>query len=80
MRTKSLFVLFAVAISLFSCKEEYPELEDGMYVEFNTSMGPIIAELYHEETPMTVANFVSLSEGSSTMVDSTFKGKKYYDV
>ncbi|WP_298529006.1 peptidylprolyl isomerase [uncultured Christiangramia sp.] len=79
MRTKSLFVLFAVAISLFSCKEEYPELEDGMYVEFNTSMGPIIAELYHEETPMTVANFVSLSEGSSTMVDSTFKGKKYYD-
>jgi len=79
MRTKSLFVLFAIAISLFSCKEEYPELEDGMYVEFNTSMGPVIAELYYEETPMTVANFVSLSEGSSTMVDSTYKGKKYYD-
>ena len=79
MRTKSIFLLLAVAISLFSCKEEYPELEDGMYAEFNTSMGPVIAELYFEETPMTVANFVSLAEGNSPMADSTYKDKKYYD-
>ncbi len=79
MRTKSIFLLLTLAFSLISCKEEYPELEDGMYAEFNTSMGPIVAELYFEETPMTVANFVSLAEGTSKMVDSTFKGKKYYD-
>ncbi|MFV8226523.1 peptidylprolyl isomerase [Christiangramia aquimixticola] len=79
MRTKSILLLLTVAISLFSCKEEYPELEDGMYAEFNTSMGPVIAELYFEETPMTVANFVSLAEGNSKMADSTFKDKKYYD-
>ncbi len=66
-------------MSLFSCNEEYPELEDGMYAEFNTSMGPIVAELYFEETPMTVANFVSLAEGNSKMADSTYKDKKYYD-
>ncbi|QYA27019.1 peptidylprolyl isomerase [Gramella sp. MT6] len=79
MKTKSIFLLLTVALSLFACNEEYPELEDGMYAEFNTSMGPIVAELYFEETPMTVANFVSLAEGTSKMADSTYKGKKYYD-
>lgn len=79
MRTKSFFLLLTLAFSLISCKEEYPELEDGMYAEFNTSMGPIVAELYFEETPMTVASFVSLAEGTSKMVDSTYEGKKYYE-
>ena len=79
MKTRSIFLLLTVALSLFSCNEEYPELEDGMYAEFKTSMGPIVAELYFEETPMTVASFVSLAEGTSEMVDSTYKGKKYYD-
>ena len=79
MKTKSLFLLLTLAMTLFACNEEYPELEDGMYAEFNTSLGPIVAELYFEETPMTVASFVSLAEGTSKMVDSTYKGKKYYD-
>lgn len=79
MRTKSFFLLLTLAFSLISCNEEYPELEDGMYAEFNTSMGPIVAELYFEETPMTVASFVSLAEGTSKMVDSTYEGKKYYE-
>ena len=79
MKTKSIFLLLTVALSLFACNEEYPELEDGMYAQFNTSMGPIVAELYFEETPMTVASFVSLAEGNGKMADSTHKGKKYYD-
>ena len=79
MKTKSIFLLLTVALSLFACNEEYPELEDGMYAEFNTSLGPVVAELYFEETPMTVASFVSLAEGKSKMVDSTYKDKKYYD-
>ncbi|MBT8295899.1 MAG: peptidylprolyl isomerase [Gramella sp.] len=79
MKTKSIFLLLMVTLSLFACNEEYPELEDGMYAEFNTSMGPIVAELYFEETPMTVASFVSLAEGTSKMADSTYEGKKYYD-
>jgi cyclophilin family peptidyl-prolyl cis-trans isomerase len=79
MKTKSIFLLLTLALSLFACKEEYPDLEDGMYAQFNTSMGPIVAELYFEETPMTVASFVSLAEGNSKMADSSFTGKKYYD-
>jgi len=79
MKTKSIFLLLTLALSLISCNDEYPELEDGMYAEFNTSMGPVVAELYFEETPMTVASFVSLAEGTSKMADSTYKDKKYYD-
>lgn len=79
MRTKSIFLLLATVVSLLSCKDEYPDLNDGLYAEFNTSMGPIVAELYYKETPMAAANFVSLAEGTSEMVDSTYKGKKFYD-
>ncbi|AVR45929.1 peptidylprolyl isomerase [Christiangramia fulva] len=79
MKTKSIFLVLLTVITLFSCKEEYPDLNDGLYAEFNTSMGPIVAELYYKEAPMTVANFVSLAEGNNKMVDSAYKDKKYYD-
>src|SRR5690606_33913123 len=57
----------------------YADLEDGLYAEFNTNKGTFVAELYFEQTPLTVANFVSLAEGTNTMLDSTHKGKKFYD-
>lgn len=76
MKTRNFLFLLAIVASLISCKEEYPDLEDGMYAEFQTSMGPFVAQLYFEEAPLTVGNFVSLAEGTNSMVDSTFKGKK----
>ncbi|MEE2773256.1 MAG: peptidylprolyl isomerase [Bacteroidota bacterium] len=79
MKTRNFLFLLAIVASLISCKEEYPDLEDGMYAEFQTSMGPFVAQLYFEEAPLTVGNFVSLAEGTNSMVDSTFKGKKYYE-
>lgn len=79
MKTKTLFLLFAIVTSLYACNDEYPDLEDGMFAEFDTSLGPIVAELYFDETPITVASFVSLAEGTSKIVDSAYKDKKYYD-
>ncbi|UZO80406.1 peptidylprolyl isomerase [Aquimarina sp. ERC-38] len=79
MRKLNLFLLAILAITFYNCDEQYPELEDGMYAEIKTNKGTAIAELYFQDTPMTVANFVSLAEGTNTMVDSTYKGKKYYD-
>ena len=75
-----MLLVCAILLGLVSCKEDYPDLKDGLYAEFNTNKGSFIAELYYKETPTTVANFVSLAEGDShKMVDSTSKGKKYYD-
>jgi len=53
-------------------------LEDGMYAKINTTKGDILIQLEYEKTPLTVANFVGLAEG-------TMKNKKkdlgtpYYD-
>jgi len=70
----------ALAVSLMiGCKSQYPELEDGLYANIETNKGAIIVQLEAEKTPITVANFVSLSEGENPYVSSEFKNKKYYD-
>lgn len=79
MKKISFLLLCSVLMSFTACNEEYPELEDGMYAEFKTNKGSFIAELYYQETPMTVASFVSLAEGESTMVDDDYKEKKFYN-
>lgn len=68
-----------LVISLTSCKTRYPDLEDGIYAEFITNKGTMVAKLEIEKNPITVANFVSLAEGNNTMVDNKYKDKKYYD-
>lgn len=69
----------AFLIALASCKAQYPELEDGLYAEFITTEGIMVAKLAHEKAPITVANFVSLAEGTNTVVDTDYKGKKFYN-
>ena len=72
-------LLIAFLITLTSCKTQYPDLEDGLYAEFITTKGIMVAKLAHEKAPITVANFVSLAEGTNTMVDSIYRGKKFYN-
>jgi len=73
------FLLVVLLLNATSCKEQYPELEEGMYAEFVTNKGIMVAKLHFEKTPITVANFVSLAEGTNTLVDSTYLGKKYFN-
>ncbi|MDO5971673.1 peptidylprolyl isomerase [Flavivirga aquimarina] len=72
-------LLITFLITLTSCKTQYPDLEDGLYAEFITTEGIMVAKLAQKKAPITVANFVSLAEGTNTMVDSIYKGKKFYN-
>lgn len=77
---KTLMLLVAALFSLLSCNDPYPNLEDGIYAEFVTDKGTMTAQLYYEQVPATVANFVALAEGNHPMVtDEAMKGKPFYD-
>ena len=71
--------LLALLMSATSCNNKYPDLEDGLYAEFVTNKGTMIAKLSYDKTPVTVANFVALAEGNHPMVSDSLKGKKYYN-
>ena len=78
MKTK--FIIFFLACSMiFACDNNNKDLDDGLYAEFNTSMGTMLIKLSYEKTPVTVANFVALAEGNHPKVDNDFKGIKYYN-
>jgi len=78
MKLQQLFLL-ATTVFLMQCKSHYPELENGIFAEIQTSKGNIILKLESEKAPVTVANFVSLSEGTNSKVEASFKNKNYYD-
>ncbi|WP_047551544.1 peptidylprolyl isomerase [Psychroserpens sp. Hel_I_66] len=77
-KTLQLLILCLI-VTLVSCKEEYPDLEDGLYAEIVTSKDTMIAKLFYDKVPVTVANFVALAEGNHPMMADEFKGKPYYD-
>ena len=70
----------ALIILLAGCKAgKFSDLGDGIFADIQTSKGDIIVKLYHDATPVTVANFVSLAEGNSPFVAENYKDKKFYD-
>ena len=79
MRKTSILILCSILFSLSACNEEHPDLQEGMYAEFVTNKGTFIAELFYKATPMTVASFVSLAEGTSEMAEEQYRGEPFYD-
>ncbi|PWI30327.1 peptidylprolyl isomerase [Flavobacteriaceae bacterium LYZ1037] len=74
-------ILFlTILLSFTSCEQQkYPDLEDGLYAEFVTNKGVMVAKLDYKKVPVTVANFVGLVEGVHPNLPDSLKGKKYYD-
>ncbi|AUC80861.1 peptidylprolyl isomerase [Lacinutrix sp. Bg11-31] len=78
--TMKLFIIaLLVSMSASSCQDQYPDLEDGLYAEINTTKGIMVAKLYYEKAPVTVANFVGLAEGTHPSLADSLKGKPFYD-
>jgi cyclophilin family peptidyl-prolyl cis-trans isomerase len=78
MKNKTLLFL-SVITTFFSCQKGN-NLPDGLYAQIETSKGIITLALDYEKAPITVANFVTLAEGSNEFVtDESKKNKPFYD-
>lgn len=79
-RLSVLSAFFLLIIALGSCqKSNYKNLEDGLYADIQTNKGNMLVQLFYTQTPVTVANFVSLADGTNDLVTDSLKGKPYYD-
>ncbi|MGB0376638.1 MAG: peptidylprolyl isomerase [Flavobacteriaceae bacterium] len=76
---KPTLLLFTFLLVLSHCKSPYPHLDNGMYADMETNKGTILLSLAYDKTPVTVANFIALTEGNHNQVSPEFKGKPYYE-
>lgn len=93
MKFKIMFLLFlGMTASIYSqnTKKSAPkkavaakakaQSNDGLFAEIQTTKGKILLQLEYQKTPVTVANFVSLAEGTNTFVtNEKLKSKPFYD-
>jgi len=57
-----------------------PIAVEGIFATILTNKGTITVQLFYKQTPITVANFISLSEGTNPFVTpDNLKGKPYFD-
>lgn len=52
---------------------------EGIYAELETVKGKITLQLDYKKTPITVANFIALAEGTNTAVNQQYKGKPFFN-
>lgn len=71
--------LTIVVISSAACQQPNLNTEPGLYAEFVTSNDTMLVKLHHKRAPLTVANFVALSEGNHPLLPDSLKGKPYYN-
>ncbi|TXD49601.1 MULTISPECIES: peptidylprolyl isomerase [unclassified Polaribacter] len=77
---RKLAYLFSAFLLINACQSaKYKDLKEGLYAEIKTNKGDVLLELYPNDVPMTVANFVSLAEGTNTKVSDSIKGDNFYD-
>lgn len=68
-------ILSILLLGFLGCSNSFQPAKEGIYAVINTNKGTIIVELFYKKAPLTVANFIALSEG----IKPEAKGKKFYD-
>lgn len=79
MRLKLIALCLATVVSAQAQKGKDIKKADGIFATMETNKGSIVLELEYKKTPITVANFIALAEGTNSAVDATYKGKKFFD-
>jgi FKBP-type peptidyl-prolyl cis-trans isomerase len=76
-----LFCALTLTVSSAQTKNQKSKktAEEGIFAEIFTNKGTIKLQLEFEKTPITVANFITLAEGTNTFVTNDKKGKPYYN-
>ena len=59
-----------ISIAVLAMAQTPPTLKPGLYAVFQTSAGSITALLYEKYTPVAVANFVALAQGTKAWRDA----------
>ena len=77
--SKEVLTLLMLALFISCDSYKYKELGEGVYAEFNTSKGLVVAKLFIEDKPLTTSNFISLSEGTNRLVSDSLLDLRYYD-
>lgn len=84
---KKIISILTITALLASCsvkipqsmsKEQYNSLKDGLYAQMETSKGNMTIELYEQDAPLAVANFVGLAEGTKKN-EAKPLGTPFYD-
>ncbi|GAA3771099.1 peptidylprolyl isomerase [Flavobacterium ginsengiterrae] len=52
---------------------------DGIFATISTTKGDIVLSLEYVKAPVTVANFITLAEGTNPNVKASLKGKPFYN-
>ncbi|WP_139957942.1 peptidylprolyl isomerase [Flavicella sediminum] len=73
------FSYLLLSLFVLACNNENSHLDKGIYASIETDKGNILLKLHQKETPLTVANFVSLAEGTNDKVVDSLKGKEFYN-
>ena len=76
-KMKKLSVLIALILAA-NCGNKKIDYKDKMYAEITTNMGTMKIELWHDKTPKTVENFISLAMGQKEWTNPS-SGKKSDD-
>ena len=86
MRLKNIFATliigFLITLNFAHAQEEKAKkqkLKKGLYAELQTNKGTILLHLADTAAPLTVANFVGLSQGKFKVFDTIEHKKPYYD-